>query len=75
MRRPTGAMIWAAIADLPAGQPFTAKTIALSTGLPANLISAMLRRYTDHGQLEVIGLVGQQARGGLRASLYRVVPP
>ena len=73
MKRPVSTLVWSAIDALPADRAFSAKTIAAATGLEANLVSALLRRFTDRGQLAFVGLVGQQARGGLRASLYRKV--
>jgi hypothetical protein len=69
--RHSGAILWAAIVARP-GQAFTSRSLAFATGLPVNIVSALLRRYADRGQIISAGLAGQQAKGGLRATVWRL---
>jgi hypothetical protein len=55
--RPSSAILWAAI-EQRREQAFTSRSLAFATGLPVPIVSA--------------GLAGQQAKGGLRATVWRL---
>jgi hypothetical protein len=68
--QPRAAVLWAAIHA--ATGPLTSRTLAATTGIPMPIVSALLRRYADRGELEIAGLGPRLAQGGLRATVYRV---
>ena len=70
-KQPRAAVLWAAI-EARRDQAFTSRSLAFATGIPLNVVSALLRRYADRGQIVSAGLAGQLARGGLRATVWRV---
>ena len=54
------------------GSTFSSRQLAFVTGIDVKVVSALLRRFADRGQLERVGVAGQQARGGLRATVWKV---
>ncbi len=73
-RRPSSELLWACIRQQP-GHALTSRGLALKTGLPVNIVSALLRRYADRGQLAIVGVGAQMAAGGLKPNVYRYDPP
>jgi hypothetical protein len=69
--RPSSAILWAAI-EQRREQAFTSRSLAFATGLPVPIVSALLRRLADRGAIVSAGLAGQQAKGGLRATVWRL---
>jgi hypothetical protein len=69
-RQPRGVLLWAAIRQ--STSPLTSRNLAARTGIPMPIVSALLRRYADRGQLKAVGLGPRLAGGGLRATVYQL---